>query len=81
MAWTMKRPGFYQVGDRGMCALCRMQRITAMEMGTWRAAPACDRISGLVSPGCRGTKVRVAKVYLGTPQAHWPTPKMDLTPK
>jgi hypothetical protein len=37
--------------------------------------PACP---GLVSPGCRTTKVRVARVYLGKPQAHWPTPKLDL---
>jgi len=32
----------------------------------------------LVSPGCRGTKVRVGKVYMGPPGAHWPTPKLDL---
>ncbi len=32
----------------------------------------------LVSPGCRRSKVRIAKVYLGIPQALWPHPKMDL---
>jgi len=32
----------------------------------------------LVSPGCRKSKVRVAKVYLGQPKAHWPTPALDL---
>jgi hypothetical protein len=32
----------------------------------------------LVSPGCRTSKVRVAKVYLGKRKAHWPTPKLDL---
>jgi len=32
----------------------------------------------LVSPGCRRSKVRVAKLYMGRPQAHWPTPKLDI---
>lgn len=32
----------------------------------------------LISPGCRGTKVRVGKVYLGRPGALWPTPRMDV---
>jgi hypothetical protein len=32
----------------------------------------------LISPGCRGSKVKVAKLYLGKPQGHWPTPKMDI---
>lgn len=32
----------------------------------------------LISPGCRGTKVRVARLYLGVPHAHWPVPTLDL---
>lgn len=32
----------------------------------------------IVSPGCRTTKVKIAKLYLGTPNAHWPTPTMDI---
>ncbi|MCS7254802.1 MAG: hypothetical protein RMK18_12000 [Armatimonadota bacterium] len=32
----------------------------------------------LVSPGCRRSMVRVAKLYLGVPRAHWPTPLLDL---
>ncbi|MGQ9523544.1 MAG: hypothetical protein ACUVTZ_01760 [Armatimonadota bacterium] len=31
-----------------------------------------------ISPGCRRSKVKVAKLYLGIPGAHWPTPKLDL---
>jgi hypothetical protein len=34
--------------------------------------------SPLVSPGCRRSKVRVARLYLGKADAHWPTPKLDL---
>jgi L-arabinose isomerase len=34
--------------------------------------------SPLVSPGCRGTKVRVARLYMGIPKAHWPEPTLNL---
>ena len=32
----------------------------------------------LVSPGCRKTKVRVAKIYIGKPEPHWPNPTLNL---
>jgi hypothetical protein len=32
----------------------------------------------IISPGCRKSKVRLAKLYLGRPGAHWPTPDLDL---
>jgi hypothetical protein len=55
----------------GGCALC---------LGGSRlwAAPAEALAPGVISPGARKSKVRVAKLYLGRPQAHWPTPTMDL---
>lgn len=31
----------------------------------------------LISPGCRGTKVKVARVYLGSSHGLWPEPNMD----
>lgn len=34
--------------------------------------------SKLVSPGCRRSKVKVAKIYLGVPQSHYPNPDLDL---
>ena len=34
--------------------------------------------SKLISPGCRGTKVKVAKIYMGLSQPHWPKPTLDL---
>ena len=43
----------------------------------WPAA-SVSASPALISPGCRTSKVRVAKLYLGKPQAHWPTPAMDL---
>ena len=35
--------------------------------------------SGLISPGCRGTKVKVARIYMGkTNNPYWPQPNLDL---
>jgi len=31
----------------------------------------------LISPGCRRTKVKVAKIYMGTSSGLWPKPNMD----
>jgi hypothetical protein len=33
---------------------------------------------GLISPGCRTSKVKVSRVYLGVPEAHYPNPDLDL---
>ncbi len=33
--------------------------------------------SKLISPGCRGTKVKVARIYMGTSHGLWPKPKLD----
>ena len=44
------------------------------------SARAEGRVSPLLSPGCRGTKVKVARLFLGNPQGGWPLPgaKMSL---
>ncbi|MBN1804671.1 MAG: hypothetical protein JW837_05430 [Sedimentisphaerales bacterium] len=36
-----------------------------------------SRGSRIISPGCRGTKVKVARIYMGTSHGLWPQPKMD----
>jgi hypothetical protein len=33
--------------------------------------------SKLVSPGCRGSKVKVARIFMGTRSGLWPTPKLN----
>lgn len=50
----------------------------AAGIGAWTNLSAAPAPSALVSPGCRGTKVRVAKIYLGKRDAHWPSPRMDV---
>ncbi len=39
---------------------------------------AGPQVTRLVSPGCRGTKVKVARLYLGVPKAHYPNPAIDV---
>ncbi|UCD49666.1 MAG: hypothetical protein JSW27_19300 [Phycisphaerales bacterium] len=34
--------------------------------------------AGLVSPGCRRSKVKVARLYMGTTHGLWPKPNLDL---
>ena len=55
----------------GGCACC-------LHAGNLLALPTSSGLTTLVSPGCRRSKVKIAKIYLGTPNAHWPTPKMDV---
>jgi hypothetical protein len=44
-------------------------------MLTFAANP---RSSPLISPGCRGTKVKVARIYMATSHGLWPKPNLDL---
>jgi hypothetical protein len=56
----------------GGCAWC-LQRDRL-----WAATAPGLKGTPLISPGCRTSKVRVARIYLGRPEAHWPTPAMDI---
>ncbi len=56
----------------GGCAFCAGQNPLA------EAVSFVSKGSPLVSPGCRGSKVRVARIYLGKRAALWPTPGLDL---
>ncbi len=55
----------------GGCACC-------LNAGSLFALPTSSGLTTLVSPGCRRSKVKVAKVYIGTPKALWPTPNMNI---
>jgi hypothetical protein len=66
----MKRRQFLQVTMAGS-ALC-------LGAGPLLGATSASGTTALVSPGCRRSKVRVARLYLGIPKALWPTPKLDI---
>ncbi len=39
------------------------------------AGPSCTK---LISPGCRKSKVKVARIFVGSPEGGWPVPRLDL---
>ncbi len=55
----------------GGCAWC-------LSAGKLFALSPSNGLTTLISPGCRRSKVKVAKIYVGRPKAHWPTPNMDV---
>jgi hypothetical protein len=69
MAMRMERREFLRAAAAGS-ALC----LGAPRFLTAAAEP---KKRALVSPGCRGSKVRVAKFYMVGTNKLWPTPKMD----
>jgi hypothetical protein len=66
----MKRREFLQLSVAG----------TALGLGaSGMASAAGSMASNLNSPGCRRSKAKVARLFLeGSPQHHWPDPKIDL---
>lgn len=77
MNWTLTRRDVMRsvIAGSALCAGCANRR--GFFWSEAAASPPTPR--GLVSPGCRGSKVRVAKIYLANPAGGlWPTPKLDL---
>jgi len=70
MSPEMKRREFLQLSVAGAAL-----GVGASSLG---ALAANSGGSKLISPGCRRTKLKVARLYMGLPHAHWPTPKLDL---
>jgi len=69
MANEISRREFVQLTAAGS-ALC----FGGASLSAFAANP---KGSKLISPGCRGTKVKVARIYMGTSSGLWPEPKMD----
>ena len=66
----INRRDFLQVTAAGSAAYLAGPKILALA--------ANPRGSRLISPGCRRSKVKVAKIYMGIPQSHYPNPELDL---
>jgi len=65
----MNRREFLQITAAGSAACL---------VGAEVLAAASPKPSGLISPGCRRTKVKVARLYMGLPNPHWPKPTLNL---
>jgi hypothetical protein len=67
----INRRQFIQITAAGS-ALC----VGGSSMLTFGANPKGSR---LISPGCRGTKVKVARLFMGRPNnPYWPKPNLNL---
>jgi hypothetical protein len=71
MAQKVNRRDFMQLAAAGGGAF----GVAGLRSSVFGAAPARSK---LISPGNRRSKVKVARLYVGVPKAHYPTPKLDL---
>ncbi len=69
---TIHRRDFLKMSAAGGVACIAGPKVFSRQAG-----PGPDP-SKIISPGCRGTKVKVAKLYMGKPEPHWPKPTLDL---
>ncbi len=70
----INRRDFLKISTAGGTACIAGSKLFSQTAGS-APVPAAPKI---VSPGCRGTRVKVAKLYMGKPQPHWPKPTLDL---
>ena len=72
MKKEMKRREFLKVATAGAGGILSLgsSKILAFEANT--------KGSRLVSPGCRGSKVKVARIYMANPKGLWPKPNLNL---
>ncbi|UCD29992.1 MAG: hypothetical protein JSV03_05820 [Planctomycetota bacterium] len=75
----IKRRDFLQLAVAGgaLCTGCNGSG-NLFSFGPAFVAPATGMAPCLVSPGCRGSKVKVAKIYMANPKPMWPHPKLDV---
>lgn len=69
MAGEMRRREFLQLVAGGGLACLAGPGV--------RVCGAAGGVPGLISPGCRGTRVKVARLYLGGDLPYWPRPDLD----
>jgi hypothetical protein len=67
---SLKRRQFIQLAAAGGAVCLAGPRLWPFS-GRPQASP-------LISPGCRRSKVKVARLYVGIPESHWPKPTLDL---
>ena len=65
---SMNRRGFLRAAGAGASLLALPQWLMAAEVQAPR----------LISPGCRRSKVKIARLYIGVPKSLYPNPTLDL---
>src|SRR4030042_136287 len=72
MGKALKRREFIQLAAAGSALCAAGPKLRAFNTADQAAGP------GLVRPGCRGTKVKVARLFVAIPGGNWPKPTLDL---
>jgi len=67
-----------EINRREILKLAAAGGVVCLGGSAMPAVGARARKAKLISPGCRRSKVKVAKIYLGVPQSPYPTPNLDL---
>ncbi len=70
MAKILNRREFIQLAAAGGAVCLAGPRLWPFA-GRFQSSP-------LISPGCRRTRVKVARFFMGIPESHWPKPTLDL---
>lgn len=70
MNTALKRRSFIQVSTLGIMVF--LDSLGSESNTSYAKTPT------LISPGCRTSKVKIAKLYLGKANALWPTPTLDI---
>ena len=73
MHMQIDRRSFLQMTAAGGTYCLGCPAVFGAVSGHWRQFSG----SPLVSPGCRGTKVKVARLFLGSSHGLWPKPNLD----
>ncbi len=71
----MKRRRFIELSLSAGTAVCGASMFGGLALFPNRGGAAPR---SLISPGCRTSKVKIARIYMGKPQPHWPKPSLDL---
>ncbi len=66
-----------QLDRRGFLQLAATGTALAGIGGVSTLTSALPGVSRLISPGCRRSRVKVARIYMGTPEGLWPKPNLD----
>lgn len=72
MARRLRRREFIQLAAAGSALCAAGPKLWPFNAAGQGAGPR------LISPGCRGTKVKVARLFVAIPKGNWPKPTLDL---
>jgi len=65
------------INRRDFLRVCAGGCLACLGGCSWNGPGAVPRPRDLVSPGCRRSRLRLGRLYVGVPKAHYPNPAID----